>query len=154
MSHGLFNRHWIAEDLKIFKPPKSLFINEADKHAVCLSLNDLFASIANCSVVRVLTAASVAGVSLLRITGTAAATSSPCSRVCAIDDSIIANILCFVNFSGAKRYILLPPSECKRMYMWPRDHPEGSCSIFELCGVTGVRLMHDFVCVYRASFQS
>lgn len=26
---------------------------------------------------------------------------------------------------GAKRYILLPPSECKLLYLWPKKHPEG-----------------------------
>ena len=27
-------------------------------------------------------------------------------------------------FPGAKRYILLPPSECKLLYLYPRGHPE------------------------------
>jgi hypothetical protein len=26
---------------------------------------------------------------------------------------------------GAKRYILLPPSECKLLYLYPKQHPEG-----------------------------
>jgi len=26
---------------------------------------------------------------------------------------------------GAKRYILLPPSECPLLYLWPKQHPEG-----------------------------
>eukprot|EP00038_Savillea_parva_P014269 m.10489 g.10489 ORF g.10489 m.10489 type:complete len:817 (+) comp2751_c0_seq1:94-2544(+) len=26
---------------------------------------------------------------------------------------------------GAKRYILLPPSECSLLYLWPKGHPEG-----------------------------
>jgi hypothetical protein len=26
---------------------------------------------------------------------------------------------------GAKRYVLLPPSECPDLYLYPRGHPEG-----------------------------
>ena len=26
---------------------------------------------------------------------------------------------------GAKRYMLLPPSDCKNLYLWPKGHPEG-----------------------------
>ena len=30
---------------------------------------------------------------------------------------------------GAKRYVLLPPSECKLLYLYPRGHPEGTSAL-------------------------
>lgn len=28
-------------------------------------------------------------------------------------------------FKGSKRYVLSPPRDCKNLYLWPKEHPEG-----------------------------
>jgi hypothetical protein len=53
---------------------------------------------------------------------TAAATLSPCLKV---RYPPYPPYPLAAHGTGQRRYVLLPPEECGKLYLYPRDHPEG-----------------------------
>ena len=45
-----------------------------------------------------------------------------------IDANRVFGVVTGNSVAGAKRYVLLPPEECKRVYLYPFGHPEGQCT--------------------------
>ena len=108
---------WIKDDLKVLRPPKSLFINDALRHLVPSNQNEVHRHAwqgLNCRfgsrgiIAEAHYDAERNFIAMLK--GAAECIADTCTNTAA----------------GSKRFVLLPPSECKRLQLYPPGHPEST----------------------------
>jgi len=55
-------------------------------------------------------------------------------------------IFCRCCAVGIRRYVLLPPSECSRLHLLPRQHPSARHSALDWSNISSVRDLFDIMC--------